>query len=203
MSDITFIDVTAPSWFKHKGEWIHVVFSIENDRVNCYVNGKLNTSYTLTIFQNAQKSTPKDAYNKGERGKDFVDLNEPIILKEWAEQNNPSVWLKVNEPIEMKDTPPGALTEKKIIQITHPPKTVLNCSKCGSYAVTMDGKYCSSIKSGKRCNGKIGRIPNPIIPKFAVPIEEVENLLLGKEEYKKKLIEHGILLVKKKNTKKK
>ena len=36
--------------------------------------------------------------------------------------------------------------------------TVLNCSICGSYAVTMNLNTCISKRSGKICGGKIGRI---------------------------------------------
>lgn len=38
-------------------------------------------------------------------------------------------------------------------------KDYLNCTKCGSWAVTMNGKTCIQFKrTGKVCNGKIVRI---------------------------------------------
>lgn len=37
-------------------------------------------------------------------------------------------------------------------------KKVINCSKCGSYAVTYNGKRCISIRSGAVCNGEIYEI---------------------------------------------
>lgn len=45
---------------------------------------------------------------------------------------------------------------------------VINCSKCGSRAVTLNGKTCINISSGLICGGKISKID--IIPDASLHI---------------------------------
>jgi hypothetical protein len=51
-------------------------------------------------------------------------------------------------------------------------KTYLNCTNCGSSAVTLNKRTCISIKSGKICNGKIIKVKGLLVVKTPASISE-------------------------------
>ena len=51
-------------------------------------------------------------------------------------------------------------------------KTYLNCTNCGSSAVTMNKRTCNSIKSGKVCGGKIIKIKGILVIKTPAIISD-------------------------------
>ena len=44
-------------------------------------------------------------------------------------------------------------------------KEYINCTNCGSKAVTNNGKTCSSCRTGKICGGKIIKVKGLLVPK--------------------------------------
>jgi len=58
------------------------------------------------------------------------------------------------------------LKEQALILDSIKPRFTIDCSKCGTYAVTLNKKTCISIRSGKVCKGKISKVQLPIIKRY-------------------------------------